>query len=142
MAVGALEPQFFEDLLSVLEIDRSAVPEQMDREGWPRMRESFASIFVTRTQEEWVEAFQGRDACVAPVLALSEAPAHPHNVARGSFVEVGGVIQPAPAPRFSGTPAPPTRRPRRPGDSTDSVLDHLGYSQGEIGKLRADSVVG
>ena len=142
MAVGALEPQFFEELLSVLEIDRSAVPEQMDRKGWPRMRESFESVFVTRTQEEWVDAFQGRDACVAPVLALSEAPQHPHNVARGTFVDIGDVIQPGVAPRFSGTPAPPTRRPSRPGDSTDSVLERLGYTRGEIGKLRADSVVG
>lgn len=142
MAVGALERQFFEALLAGLEIDPSQVGGQMDREGWPRMRNLIASKFATRSQADWEDVFAGRDACVAPVLSLAEAPRHPHNVARAGFVEVDGVIQPGAAPRFSGTPAPGPGRPSRPGDNTDIVMRRLGYSDSEIGKLRAESVIG
>lgn len=142
MAVGALEPQFFSELLSVLGIDPSTLGEQMDREGWPRMTELLSSKFATKTQAEWVEDFAGNDACAAPVLGLSEAPHHPHNAVRGTFVEVEGVIQPGTAPRFSRTPSPPLGRPSRPGGDTDDVMSSLGYSKAEIGKLRADSVIG
>ena len=142
MAVGALEPQFFAALLAGLEIDPSQVGPQLDRDGWLMMRKVIASRFALRSQREWEAVFADRDACVAPVLNLAEAPRHPHNLARASFVEVEGVVQPGPAPRFSGTPAPKPGPPRRPGDSTDSVMSRLGYSDPEIGKLRAESVIG
>ncbi len=141
VAVGALEPQFFAALLTGLGLDDSEVGPQLDRTGWPEMRRRFAAIFATHTRDEWAVRFAGTDACVAPVLSMSEAPHHPHNVARGTFVEVEGVVQPAPAPRFSATPPDPIRPPVLPGTDTDEILASLGYSEGEIGKLRASGAV-
>ena len=103
LAVGALEPAFFALLLDGLGVERDVFV-QNDRTGWPRMRETFAGIIVSRSRDEWVERFEGSDACVAPVLDLVEAPLHPHNVARRTFLTREGVVQPAPAPRFSATP--------------------------------------
>ncbi len=141
VAVGALEPQFFAALLTGLGLDDSEVGPQLDRTGWPEMRRRFAAIFATHTRDEWAVRFAGTDACVAPVLSMSEAPHHPHNVARGTFVEVEGVVQPAPAPRFNATPPDPIRPPVLPGTDTDEILASLGYSEGEIGKLRASGAV-
>lgn len=141
VAVGALEPQFFAALLEGLGLDESEVGPQHDRTGWPEMRRRFAGVFATRTRDEWAGHFIGADACVAPVLSMTEAPHHPHNVARGTFVEAGGVVQPAPAPRFSVTEPEPIRPPVMPGSDTDEILTSLGYSEGEIGKLRASGAV-
>ncbi len=141
VAVGALEPQFFAALLDGLGLSTEEVGRQHDVVGWPAMRAKFEEAFRTRTRAEWAEAFAGRDACVAPVLDMDEAPSHPHNVSRGTFVEVDGVTQPGPAPRFYGTPVPSTGKPSMPGDSTDEVLMGLGYSEAEIGKLRGQAVV-
>lgn len=104
MAVGALEPQFFATLLEKLEIDAAEFP-QYDRARWPDMAKRFADCFASRTRDEWAAQFEGSDACVAPVLSIAEAPGHHHNVARQTFAEHGGAIQPMPAPRFSETPA-------------------------------------
>jgi alpha-methylacyl-CoA racemase len=110
MAVGALEPAFYRALLAGLGLsDSPDLPDQHDRSGWPALRARFAEIFATRTREEWSLIFDGTDACVAPVLSPAEAPGHPHNRARSTFVEVGGLAQPAPAPRFARTPAEPPR---------------------------------
>jgi alpha-methylacyl-CoA racemase len=109
MAVGALEPPFFEALLDGLGL--SGVPSQYDESGWPSLRALLASRFASRTRAEWTAVFADLDACVAPVLSPGEAPAHPHNQARRTFVEVDGVTQPAPAPRFGRTPAPEPRPP-------------------------------
>ncbi|MBG0561099.1 CaiB/BaiF CoA transferase family protein [Actinoplanes aureus] len=119
LAVGALEPQFYRALLTGLGLDSDErLPHQMDRSGWPELRRIFTERFAERTRDEWEQAFAGLDACVSPVLTPAEAPAHPHNRARGTFVEVGGVPQPAPAPRFDRTPAAvPT--PPRPATVTD-----------------------
>ena len=141
IAVGALEPQFFDALLHGLGLDGVEVGVQSDRSTWPRMREAFADRILSRTRDEWVDVFEGTDACVAPVLSLGEAPEHDHNSARGVFTEVDGVVQPAPAPRFSVTPAPNTRAPSRPGRDTDRVLRWLGYSDREIVKLRKEAIV-
>ncbi|MEU4688801.1 CaiB/BaiF CoA-transferase family protein [Actinoplanes sp. NPDC023714] len=105
LAVGALEPQFYAALLTGLDLGDADLPDQMDRERWPELRRILTERFATRTRDEWAAVFARLDACVAPVLTPAEAPDHPHNVARGTFVEVDGVRQPAPAPRFARTPA-------------------------------------
>src|ERR1700722_2410330 len=100
MAVGAIEPQFYAALLHGLGLTEAGLPAQLDRAGWPMVRQRFAEVFASRSRAEWGEVFAGTDGCVAPVLTLAEAPAHPHAIARDAFVDVGGIRQPAPAPRF------------------------------------------
>jgi alpha-methylacyl-CoA racemase len=141
LAVGALEPQFYAELLRRLGLDGGDLPAQLDRDGWPLLRERLAAVFRTRTREEWCELLAGTDACVAPVLALGEAPAHPHNRARGTFVEVGGVTQPAPAPRFSRTPCDPPTPAASPGDHTDQALADWGLPPDRIARLRATTAI-
>ncbi|HEU4398458.1 MAG TPA: CoA transferase, partial [Actinomycetota bacterium] len=101
-----------------------------------------AALFRTRTRDEWSELLAGTDACVAPVLGLAEAPAHPHNRARGTFVDVGGVVQPAPAPRFSRTPCDPPKPPAGPGEHTDRALADWGVAPDEVARLRAAGAIG
>ncbi|GIE90691.1 CaiB/BaiF CoA transferase family protein [Actinoplanes regularis] len=106
VAVGALEPQFYAALLKGLGLDDDPdLPGQFDHRKWPELRRTFTERFASRGRDEWAEVFAGLDACVSPVLSPTEAPAHPHNRARSTFVEVGGQLQPAPAPRFGRTPA-------------------------------------
>ena len=141
VAVGAIEPQFTAELLDGLGVpaddpDREA---WYDKASWPRLRERVAKVFATRTRDEWVAVFDGSDACVAPVLSLAEAPRHPHNVSRGTFVESHGITQPAPAPRFSATPATPGPPPR---EATEEVLGAAGYDAAEITELRESGVIG
>ncbi|MBE4741744.1 MULTISPECIES: CaiB/BaiF CoA transferase family protein [Streptomyces] len=121
MAVGALEPKFYAELLAVLGLDEDPAV-QHDRTGWPRLRERLAAAFASRTQDEWAKAFSTSDACVAPVLSLREASNHPHIRARGTLVERDGVLQPAPAPRFSATPTALGSPPPVPGRHTADVL--------------------
>ncbi len=141
LAVGALEPKFYAELLARLGLETAGLPGQYDRSGWPVLRATFTEVFATRTQAEWVEAFAGSDACVAPVVSPRDAPGHPHNVARGTFTDVGGVIQPGPAPRFSRTPSAAPAPPVRPGANTGEVLAGLGLTAGEISDLRDRGVV-
>jgi alpha-methylacyl-CoA racemase len=140
VAVGALEPQFFAELCATLDLDPTSLP-QHDREGWDAQRERLAALFATRTRDEWAALFDGTDACVAPVLDLSEAPDHPHNRARDAFVEVDGTRQPAPAPRFSRTPGEVRRRAPRPGEHTDEVLTELALDPSAIADLRERGAV-
>lgn len=141
VAVGALEPQFFAALLDGLGLNPEDIGSQGDRDRWADMKVEFAERFRTRTRDEWARHFDGTDACVAPVLSLTEAPAHPHNRHRQTFVEVDGVIQPGPAPRFGETPAGISHGPVSPGADTDSVLTELGYNPSDIGKLRESGAV-
>jgi len=142
MAVGALEPGFYADLLARLGLDGGELPAQYDRAAWPALRARLAAAFATRTRAEWAEVFDGTDACVAPVLSPAEAAGHPHNLARGVFTEVAGAPQPAPAPRFSRSAAgPPAAAPPR-GAHTDQVLAGLGMSPAEISGLRERGAVG
>lgn len=143
MAVGALEPQFYAELLRLLEIDPAvAAPEnQLDRETWPELRAVFARRFAERTRREWTEVFTGTDACVSPVMGLRDAAAHDHVAARGSVVEVDGVVQPGPAPRFSGHPgAGPSPAPA-PGGDTRDVLTAAGLDATALidGKIAAQA---
>jgi alpha-methylacyl-CoA racemase len=142
VAVGALEPQFYAALLRGLDLIDAGLPDQHDRAGWPALRQRFAETFAQRTRAEWEQVFAGTDACVSPVLSLAEAPAHPQAVARNSFVRVGDVTQPGPAPRFGRTPAGSPAPPPRPGADTDDVLGSLGLSAGDIADLRSRGVVG
>ena len=142
VAVGALEPQFYAALLQGLGLTDAGLPGQHDRAGWPVLRQRFAEVFAGRTRAEWEQVFAGTDACVSPVLSLAEAPAHPHALARNAFVEVGGIMQPAPAPRFERTAAAQPVAPPRPGADTDTVLAGLGLTPTDVADLRARGVVG
>lgn len=141
ICVGAIEPQFYGSLLELAGIDADSFPPQMDQAGWPVSTQKLAEIFRSRTRDEWCQLLEGSDACFAPVLSLAEAPQHPHNVARGSYIEVDGFIQPAPAPRFSRTPSQVRHGQQEPGQHTDALLATLGYSPQEIERLRKEGAV-
>ncbi len=124
MAVGALEQKFYAQFTRLLGIPNVLADQRDDPSAWPQLRDAFARAFATRTRDEWVTVFEGTDACVAPVLSLTEAATHPHLAARETFVEVGGVIQPAPVPRFSRTiPRHPTPPPPVGADTLDALSD-------------------
>lgn len=141
VAVGALEPQFFSELLRGLDIDRSEF-EQYDRSSWDAMRHRFAAVFLCRSRADWEAVFSGSDACVTPVLTMAEAPGHTHNVARRTFVDVAGRLVPAPAPRFGRTPSAAPRAAAAPGADTDAILADLGLAPSEISILRESGVLG
>lgn len=142
VALGPIEPQFYRELLEKLGLaDDPAFAAQMDRSRWPELKERLAAIFRTRTREEWCALLEGTDACFAPVLSLEEAPRHPHNVARGTFVEFEGVVQPAPAPRFGRTRPELRRPPAHPGEHTEEALRDWGFAPEEIEKLRAAGAI-
>jgi alpha-methylacyl-CoA racemase len=140
-AIGALEPQFYAELRRVLELDDPKWEDQWDEAQWPARRADLAEIFRQRTRDEWTEIFAGSDACFAPVLSLAEAPEHPHNRARGTFDDVFGVVQPAPAPRFSATPGAIQGPPAEPGEHTDAVLAEAGLAAEEIASLRRTGAI-
>ncbi|MEU6220742.1 CaiB/BaiF CoA-transferase family protein [Streptomyces sp. NPDC047022] len=122
MAVGALEEQFYDEFVDLLGLGvTEQIPARADAARWDELREAVAARFKTRTRDEWTAVFEDSDACVAPVLSLREAPAHPHLAARGTFTDHGGITQPAPAPRFSATPASVRSGPARPGADTEDV---------------------
>jgi alpha-methylacyl-CoA racemase len=131
VAVGALEPRFFAELVRGLGLDTEAdLPQQLDPARYPELRQRFAERFASRTREEWQAVFAGSDACVAPVLSFGEAPHHPHLAARGTYVEWEGVTQPAPAPRFSRTVTGLGRPPAAPGQEAAEALRDWGIDQG------------
>ncbi len=142
ISIGSIEPQFYAELLRLSGLDEADLAPQMSRADWPANKEKVAAVFKGRTRAEWCEIMEGTDVCFAPVLSLSEAPEHPHMAARGSFVEVAGLTQPAPAPRFSATPAGEPCPPVHPGDSTTEILRELGLDDDEIDRLRASGAVG
>jgi alpha-methylacyl-CoA racemase len=137
VSVLAIEPKFYAELCHRIGMDAGTLPAQNDQAEWPGLKERFAAVFRTKTRDEWCAILEGTDACFAPVLSLAEAPSHPHNVARGTFVEVAGVVQPAPAPRFSRTPGAVQSPPARPGEHTDAALADWGFPADEIAALRA-----
>jgi len=141
VAVGAIEGAFYGELVAGLGLDPATLPDRRDAANWPHLKERFASTFRTRTRDEWAERFAPTDACVSPVLSLTEAPDHPHLAERRTFVDRDGITQPAPAPRFSRTPASLDRRPPRPGEHTDEVLGELGYDTAAIDELRRAGAV-
>jgi alpha-methylacyl-CoA racemase len=149
VSVAAIEPQFYRLLLQKLELNverflHLGYPSIGDdaRREWPELRAAMEAAFASRTRDEWCQILEGTDACFAPVLSLAEAPRHPHNVARGTFIEVDGVPQNAPAPRFSRTAAGPVERPSRAGADTEEVLAEFGYSAADIARLRNEGALG
>jgi alpha-methylacyl-CoA racemase len=141
VAVGAIEPEFYAHLLRGLGLADADLPGQHDRDSWPEMRRRFAEILRTKSRDEWCAVFDGSDACVAPVLSMAEAPVHPHTRARATFVEIDGVVQPAPAPRFSRTKSGKPRSAVRSGAHTREILVEAGYSDVEVSELlRAGAV--
>lgn len=130
VAVGALEPQFYAELLRILDIGLDP-NDQHDRSAWPEVRQAFSEAFARRTRDEWAMVFEGTDACVAPVLSLHEAAQHPHMAARQSVVTHGGILQAAPAPRFSRTSTGFTSPPPKPGQDTNDVLRTWGIAESD-----------
>src|SRR5690606_21292458 len=122
VSIGSIEPQFYAELLRLTGLEGETLPHQQDRTQWDAMKERLAAIFKAKTRDEWCQIMEGTDVCFAPVLSLKEAPQHPHNVHRETFVERNGVVQPAPSPRFSKTPGAIQRPPAFAGQHTDEVL--------------------
>jgi alpha-methylacyl-CoA racemase len=142
LALGALEPEFYAELLRKLELEPASLPPRMKRERWPELRERLARVFKTKSRAAWCELLEGSDACVSPVLSMTEAAAHPQVQARQTLVSLDGVLQPAPAPRYSRTePLLPTA-PSRPGADTDEALARWGFSAARIAALRAAGAIG
>jgi alpha-methylacyl-CoA racemase len=143
LAVGAIEPQFYAELRRLAGLaEDSDLDNQMDPSAWPTLKDKLAATFATRTRDEWTAIFDGTDACVAPVLSMNEAPHHPHNAARSTFVEQGGITQPAPAPRFSATKSSTPRMPTGDnGADTGQILAALGYDEARIAALKQAGVV-
>ena len=138
VAIGAIEPKFYAELLARLGLAGESLPAQHDRAGWPVLRRRFAGIFRGKSRDEWCAIFEGSDACFAPVLAFSEAPAHPHHRARGAHVNIAGVDQPAPAPRFSRTPGTVRGAPPERGANAAAALADWGFSAAEIAALKLE----
>jgi alpha-methylacyl-CoA racemase len=143
VSVAAFEPKFyvnFGDLIRPLGVDLDPA-QQMDRTQWPALKVRLAGLFRTRTRDEWVAFFAGHEVCFAPVLSMSEARAHPHNIARATFTDVEGAPQPAPAPRFSRTPTSVQGPPVMPGADTDAAMADWGFTAEEVAKLGADGAI-
>jgi alpha-methylacyl-CoA racemase len=141
LSVGSIEPQFFALLCQMLGLDAKDFPDRTEPAAWPGLKERLAAIFRTRTRDDWAALFEGTDACVAPILDMEEAPRHPHNAARGTFALRDGVVQPAPAPRFSATPAEIGAPPPLRGEHTDAVLADFGVPAEEIAALRQSGAI-
>jgi alpha-methylacyl-CoA racemase len=137
ICIGSIEAKFYEELLQLSGLKGEELPRQLDRKSWPAMKERIAKLFRTKTRDEWCRIMEGSDVCFAPVLSMEEAPRHPHNRQRATFVEENGVIQPAPAPRFSRTPSAIQRPPARPGEHTEAALRDWGFSASDLERLRA-----
>jgi alpha-methylacyl-CoA racemase len=141
VAIGAIEPKFYAELLIGLGLRDDDVPAQMDRSTWPAMKDRFTALFRTKSRDEWTEIFANRDACVTPVLSPSEAATHPYNTNRDVFT-TQGPTQPNPAPRFSKTPGAITSSPRKPGSGTRTGLAAWGVSEERLEGLRAAGAFG
>ncbi|MES2900399.1 MAG: CaiB/BaiF CoA-transferase family protein [Pseudomonadota bacterium] len=141
VSIGAIEPQFYAQLLELAGIDDPAFDRQMDARHWPTLSDKFAAVFRTRTRDQWCALMEGSDACFAPVLDMAEAPAHPHNAARATFLERDGVVQPAPAPRFSRTAPELGIAPAAPGQHSAQVLADWGVDDIHIAALQAQRII-
>ena len=136
VSIVSIEPQFYAELLRLTGLEGEELPWQHDKEAWAGLKVRLAEVFKGRTRDEWCEIMEGTDVCFAPVLSMSEAPAHPHNVERQTFVDVAGITQPAPAPRFSRTPGAIARPPAHAGQHTDEALADWGVPAERIAELR------
>ncbi len=136
VSIGSIEPQFYAELRETLGLTDPKWDQQMTRNAWPELKDELAAIFKNRTRDEWCELMEHTDICFAPVLSLAEAPQHPHNVHRGTFIEYEGITQPRPAPRFSRTDSEIQRPPAHAGQHTEEILVDYGFGADEIALLR------
>ncbi len=141
ISLGSIEPQFYALLCQIAELDESIFGKQMSRDSWPEQKEAIKKIILDKTRDEWCELMEGTDVCFAPVLDMSEAPKHPHNVERKTFIDLEGVTQPAPAPRFSRTEPEVVSSPSVVGEHTDEVLASIGFSDEDINTLKTSGAV-
>jgi alpha-methylacyl-CoA racemase len=141
VAVGAIEPQFYAELIKGMGLDPAKLPNQMDRTAWPDMKRLFAEVFKSKARDEWARIFHGTEACAVPVLSPAEAAECEHSKARGSFRETAGVLHPAAAPRFSRTALEPPRDPPCRGDQSEAVLAEFGFEPEEIAALRRSNAL-
>ena len=141
VCVGSIEPQFYALLVEKGGLDSDRFGDQMDRSRWPEYKQELEQVFRAKTRDEWCEIMEGSDVCFAPVLSIFEAPQHPHNQYRSTFVEIDGVVQPAPAPRFSRTPAQVRGSAKSPGADTTEILSELGCSEDEIARLAESGAI-
>jgi len=141
ISVGAIEPQFFATLLKLTGQDDPLYAKRWSKSHWPELKERFAALFATRTREEWCRLLEGTEVCFAPVLDMEEAPRHPHNAARRSFVDIDGVTQPAPAPRFSRSVPPTPAAPVSAGADSEAILADWGFTQQSIEALKNGEVI-
>ncbi len=141
ISVGALEPQFFAELVQLAGIAASDCDTRDAPGNWPELHKRYEAVFKSKSRDQWVEIFNGSDACVAPVLSLDEVEAHPQNQARGTFIRQADVMQAAPAPRFDRTPAATPQLPLAPGESTEQVLQELGFDASQIASMRNDGAL-
>ena len=142
VCVGSIEPQFYQLLVEKAGVDANRFGPQMDRDRWSGFKDELEDVFKTKTRGEWCEIMEGTDVCFAPVLSVFEAPNHPHNVHRGTFIEVDGVVQPSPSPRFSRTTAEISHAARAPGEDSTEVLSSIGFARDELDTLREQGVIG
>jgi alpha-methylacyl-CoA racemase len=141
VSIGSIEPQFYALLMEKAGLDAEYFQPQMNKGRWGELKAKLTEVFLTKTQAEWCDIMEGSDVCFAPVLNLINAATHPHNVARNSYQEVAGVLQQAPAPRFSRTPAAAIQAPRVPGEDSASVLADFGLTATEVAQLTEQGVV-
>ena len=141
ISIGSIEPQFYAELVRLAELDDPQFERQQSRSEWPELKTKIEAVFKTKTRDEWCALMEHTDVCFAPVLSLAEAPMHPHNVARQTFVERDGIMQPAPAPRFSRTAPEIQRSPSHPGQQTDEILAEIGLDADTIASLRQAGAV-
>jgi alpha-methylacyl-CoA racemase len=142
ICLGSIEPQFYALLVEKAGLDPERFSAQMDASKWPDFKRELIEVFRSKSQAEWCELMEGTDVCFSPVLSIFEAPDHPHNKARESFVTIDGIVQPAPSPRFSRTAAEISHAARAPGEDTESVLRDSGFSADEVADLKASGVIG
>jgi len=143
VSIGSIEPQFYQLLAEKLgeDLGDSDLLQRLDKRDWPMQKKKIAALLRTRTRQEWCELMEGSDVCFAPVLSMDEAPGHSHNKARKNFIERGGVVQPAPAPRFSRSTCEAGGTPPAPGADTEAILKELGYGPEHIAELAAAAVI-
>jgi alpha-methylacyl-CoA racemase len=141
VCIASIEAKFYAELLKLCGLKDEKMPHQNDRSKWTEMKQRFAAMFKTKTRDQWCEILEGSDSCFAPVLSLGEAPNHPHMAHRKTFVEVAGVVQHGPAPRFSRTPSAIQRTAARPGEHTQEALRDWGFSADELAKLRSAKAI-
>jgi alpha-methylacyl-CoA racemase len=141
VAIGSIEGRFYAELLRLTGLTGEALPPQWEKARWGELRARLTEVFKQKTRDDWCRIMEGSDVCFAPVLSMAEAPAHPHNRARGTFVEVDGVPQPGPAPRFSRTPGAIGRPPAAPGQHTEEALRDWGFSAHELADLRKSGAI-